>query len=203
MRRVAAELGAGTMTLYHYVRTKDELVALMDNAIMGELLIPDDELPSDWREALTLIARRTRDALVRHPWTLEAMGAAQIGPNGLRHIEQSVTAVSGLEVDDVTRFELINLVDEYVFGHVIRGGRPNRADPEARAEWLERASAYIEEQVETGDYPHLQAMLPEGGMVEFWERLEKADTEDGRFERGLARLLDGVEVELERRRKRA
>ena len=46
------------MTLYHYVRTKDELVALMDNAIMGEVLIPDGELPSDWREALRLIARR-------------------------------------------------------------------------------------------------------------------------------------------------
>jgi AcrR family transcriptional regulator len=28
MRRVATELGAGTMTLYHYVRTKDDLVAL-------------------------------------------------------------------------------------------------------------------------------------------------------------------------------
>jgi crotonobetainyl-CoA:carnitine CoA-transferase CaiB-like acyl-CoA transferase len=28
MRRVASELGAGTMTLYHYVRTKAELFAL-------------------------------------------------------------------------------------------------------------------------------------------------------------------------------
>ena len=28
MRRIAAELGAGTMTLYHYVRNKDELYAL-------------------------------------------------------------------------------------------------------------------------------------------------------------------------------
>src|SRR5262249_24800905 len=34
MRRVAAELQAGTMTIYHYVRTKDELLALVDNAIM-------------------------------------------------------------------------------------------------------------------------------------------------------------------------
>ena len=49
MRRVAAELGAGTMTLYHYVRTKDELLALVDNAIMGELVIPADELPAGWR----------------------------------------------------------------------------------------------------------------------------------------------------------
>ena len=30
MRRLAAELGAGTMTLYHYVHTKDELLALVD-----------------------------------------------------------------------------------------------------------------------------------------------------------------------------
>lgn len=29
MREVAGRLGAGTMTLYHYVRTKDDLVALM------------------------------------------------------------------------------------------------------------------------------------------------------------------------------
>ena len=41
MRRVAQELGAGTMTLYHYVRTKDELITLMVDAMMGELLVPD------------------------------------------------------------------------------------------------------------------------------------------------------------------
>src|SRR5262245_27967501 len=29
MRRLAVELDAGTMTLYHYVRTKDELLALV------------------------------------------------------------------------------------------------------------------------------------------------------------------------------
>src|SRR5262245_11406058 len=31
MRRVAERLGAGTMTLYHYVRNKEELVALMSD----------------------------------------------------------------------------------------------------------------------------------------------------------------------------
>src|SRR5262249_15810386 len=61
MRRVASELGAGTMTLYHYVRTKDELLALVDNAVMGELLIPEGEVPAGWREGMRQIARRTRD----------------------------------------------------------------------------------------------------------------------------------------------
>ena len=49
MRRLAAELDAGTMTLYHYVQTKDELLTLVNDAVMGELLIPADELPTDWR----------------------------------------------------------------------------------------------------------------------------------------------------------
>src|SRR6187200_555611 len=56
MRRIAGELRAGTMTLYHYVRDKGELLSLMDDAVMGEVLVPDDELSADWREALTAIA---------------------------------------------------------------------------------------------------------------------------------------------------
>src|ERR1700759_1514511 len=70
MRRVAAELDAGTMTLYHYVRDKQDLVALMDDALMAELLLPAAELPSHWYDALGAIARRTRSALVAHPWAL-------------------------------------------------------------------------------------------------------------------------------------
>src|SRR5271163_4622157 len=55
MRRMASELGVGTMTLYYYVRTKDELLSLMHNALAGELLVPGGELPSEWRSALELI----------------------------------------------------------------------------------------------------------------------------------------------------
>ena len=199
MRRVAAELGAGTMTLYHYVRTKDELVALMDNAIVGELLIPDGELPTDWREALTLIAGRTRDAFARHPWALDAMRGGGIGPNGIRHMEQSVGAVAELDLDDVTRFEIITLIDDYVFGYAMRRRSPGPGEPEAREEWLNRAGAYIEEQVAAGDFPHLRAMMPEAGMSAFWEQLEEADFEEGRFERGLERLLDGIALSVERK----
>ncbi len=47
MRRVAQELDVGTMSLYYYVKTKDDLVAVMDDALMGEVLLPS--LPKDWR----------------------------------------------------------------------------------------------------------------------------------------------------------
>jgi hypothetical protein len=47
------------MTLYHYLRTKDDLLALMDDAIIGEALVPEGEVPSGWRQGLALIARRS------------------------------------------------------------------------------------------------------------------------------------------------
>ena len=43
MRRLATELDAGTMTLYHYVRTKDELLTLAVDEVMCEVVLgPDD-----------------------------------------------------------------------------------------------------------------------------------------------------------------
>ena len=60
MKRIAAELGAATMTLYYYVRNKSDVVALMQDAILADLLIPDADLRGGWRDAFTAIARRTR-----------------------------------------------------------------------------------------------------------------------------------------------
>jgi AcrR family transcriptional regulator len=200
MRRVASELRAGTMTLYHYVRTKDDLISLMDDALMGELLVPDDELPSDWREALALIAGRSRAAFVRHPWAIDAMRAARLGPNGMRHFEQSVAAVSGLDLDPVEKLEIITMVDDYVFGYTIREASPSPEEAEARAEWTRLAIAYIEEQLETGDFPHIRSLIPEEGVGAAFQMIESAFTGEARFERGLVRLLDGIELDLELRR---
>src|SRR5437868_14542051 len=111
MRRVAHQLGAGTMTLYHYVRNKDELITLMVDAVMGEVLVPEDELAAEWRLALTQIALRSRDAFRRHRWTLDRLGDGRPGPNGMRHFEQSLQAVSGADLSDEEKFELIGLVD--------------------------------------------------------------------------------------------
>ena len=33
------------MTLYHYVHSEDDLIALMEDAIMGELLVPTASCP--------------------------------------------------------------------------------------------------------------------------------------------------------------
>src|SRR3954451_5809377 len=71
MRRIAAELDSGTMTLYHYVRTKDELLTLVMDSLMAELIVPPEQMPSEWREAMMMIAHRSRSMIQRHPWILD------------------------------------------------------------------------------------------------------------------------------------
>src|SRR5262245_55478356 len=87
MRRIASDLDPGTRTLYHYVRTKDELLSLVVDAVMGEIVVPDDEFPDAWRAAVTTIADRTRAALVRHPWILDITDDPPVGPNNVRHFD--------------------------------------------------------------------------------------------------------------------
>jgi hypothetical protein len=55
--------------------------------------------------------------------------------------------------------------------------------------------ASIDAQLETGEYPHIRAMFA-ADPGETWLRLAEATLDPFRFERGLERLLDGIEHAL-------
>ena len=200
MRRIARELGAGTMSLYHYVRSKDELLALMWDTVMGEIIVSDGELSGDWRNALTKIARATRTAFKKHPWIFEAMGEpAQSGPSGLKHFEQSLAAVSGLKVPQQERLELVGLVDDYVFGFALREVLQATYDAEGDPNMAESGMAFFESQLATGEYPNVSKLF-RGDLREAMERVMETFSgdraNDRRFERGLKILFDGFEKKL-------
>jgi AcrR family transcriptional regulator len=203
MRRVAAELGAGTMTLYHYVRNKGELVSLMDDAIMGELIVAEDELPSGWREALTALAHRTRAAFERHPWAFTALRGAQGGPNGLRHFEQSLTATADTGLDLREQLAIISTIDDYVLGFVVRVGEMKASAADAR-ELVDSVPAHVVEYFDgllaTGEFPHVKELFGDRDLREAIRELIALFADEDRFDRGLQRVLDGIELELERRR---
>jgi len=201
MRRVATELGAGTMTLYHYVRSKADLLALMHDAIMGEQLVPPGELPGEWRAALTTVARRARATFRRHPWAVTGAaggGSGAGGPGALEHFEQSLAAVAGTGLPAAERIELIALVDDYVSGFVLKSDLEPGLEA-IPADAVPAIAAYFEEQLATGRYPHTAAVA--GPDADRWARLAEilaSSTADARFERGLALLLDGVEARIAR-----
>lgn len=194
MRRLAAELDAGTMTLYHYVRTKDELLSLVNDTVMGEVLVPPGELPRNWRTALTMIALRSRDAIRRHPWSLDIRDDPNPGPNGARHFDQSLQAVQDLDIPLGDKFELITAVDEYVFGFCFT----ERANFGAADMIPPHTIAYVEDLVQSGDYPAIAAIAETHTVVGAFEVLRRQATDPDRFSRNLARLLDGFEAGLPR-----
>ncbi len=197
MRRIAADLGAGTMTLYYYVRTKDELVALMDDAMMGEVLIPDGEFPSHWHDALTAVALHTWDVLMRHPWALHSLRNAAPGPNAMLQFEQSLAALAGTGLDAPGKFALLALVDDYVHGNVLRAAevRSARAAP-VDEEAVEAAVRFGQAQMATGRFPHTQALFDSDDPREVFPQLLGNLTERDRFRNGLAVLLEGVAIRM-------
>lgn len=196
MRHIAAELGAGTMTLYHYVRTKDELLTLVVDAVMGEIVLPDDQpLPEDWRAAMTLIAHSSRASLQRHPWILDITDDPPFGPNSVRHFDQTLAAVSSLDIPLIEKLDIVTCIDEYVFGHCLHQRNNVSVDEEIMDEEL---VGYVERLVHSGEYPQLLALAQEHGLDEIWEQISAHQRDDARFDRNLQRLLDGIEAGLAR-----
>jgi AcrR family transcriptional regulator len=190
MRRVAQRLGAGTMTLYHYVRNKDELIALMSDAVMAEVVVPEDELADDWRTALTQIASRTRQAFSAHHWIFERMGDGRPGPSGMRHFEQSLHAVAPLGLSRNETFELIGTVDDYVFGYSLREVQEME---EHERGWPPEVLDFFKRELASGQYPLINDFFGEDIDSSF-DAVFEFLSQPGRFERGLNRLLDGIEA---------
>ena len=152
MRRVAQKLRVGTMTLYYYVRTKAELIAAMDDALMADLVAPS--LPGDWRKALTTIALRTRDVFIRHPWALASMQSAPPGVNAMRHMEQCLQVLSETGMTTQEKFTLLALIDDFVFGYALR---ETAGDPHVDVDWARKLLA-------SGAFPRLAEAFGEGRL---------------------------------------
>src|SRR5579863_9701630 len=88
MRKLAEELGTGAATLYWHVGSKDGLLDLVMDEIIGEGKVPDPD-PPRWQEQLKQLARDQRAAILRHPWVVRvSIGRIPMGPNALRYSER-------------------------------------------------------------------------------------------------------------------
>ena len=115
MRRLGDKLGAGAMTLYHYVANKEELLDAMIDLVFAEIELPPEE--TAWQSAMRRRSVSARRVLARHPWAIGLMGSrTSPGPANLRHHE-AVTAClrrAGFSVLMATHANW--LLDSYVYG---------------------------------------------------------------------------------------
>lgn len=119
MRRLATALGAGAMSLYHYVASRDELLDAMVDVVFGEIEPPTRE--GDWQAAMRRSALSTRQALARHPWAIALMESRTTpGPTNLRHREAFTACLraAGFSVIHATHANW--LLNSYVYGHALQ-----------------------------------------------------------------------------------
>ncbi len=192
MRRLASELDVGTMSLYHYVRTKDEVLALMSDHVLGEVLVPEP-LADDWRDALAAIATASHATLTAHPWIFDTVDDPPLGPNGIRHFDQSMRAASGSGLDYEQRLELLMAVDEYVFGHCLHRRR-NAGITEHSAEMTD----YLRTLIDSDSLPAVEQMVADLGLVRAVATVDRVVNAPHRFQRGLRALLDGFAAGITR-----
>jgi AcrR family transcriptional regulator len=194
MRRLAGELGVGAMTLYTHVPGKGELVDLMHDAVLGEVY---PEPPAGgWRDRLAGVARANWDLYVRHPWAA-SVGAGRpiLGPNLMRKYELELTAVDGLGLSEVEMELVLTLVGGFVRGTV--GGLHEKAAAERDSgltedEWWAATEPHVDKVFDPERFPTAARVGPVAGPELGGYSPERS------FEFGLARLLDGIAVLVER-----
>src|SRR5215469_13076146 len=84
MRRIAEELNTGAASLYWHVGSKDGLLDLIFDQVIGEVEVSEPE-PQRWEEQLREVARAVRAAILRHRDIVRlSIGRTPMGPNALR-----------------------------------------------------------------------------------------------------------------------
>jgi AcrR family transcriptional regulator len=119
MRRLAGALGAGAMSLYHYVANKDELLDAMIDIVFEEIELPPEE--TDWQSAMRQRSVSAREVLARHPWAIVLMESRRTpGPANLRHREAVIACLRTAGFSVVMATHANWLIDSYVYGYALQ-----------------------------------------------------------------------------------
>ncbi|MBT2585318.1 TetR/AcrR family transcriptional regulator [Arthrobacter sp. ISL-95] len=157
IRRVAASIGAGAASLYRYVKSHDELVELMMDAVAGEYqLEADGEHP---RGRLLDLAHQGRDIMHRHPWLAPLLlTRPSMGPNSLRFLDAALAALAPVDLSGPAKLQIVAMMSAITSAFVqneLASLTSSGPDENASA----NRGQYIIDALQAGEYPHLAAAM--------------------------------------------
>lgn len=186
MRRVAADLGVGTMSLYRYVPGKEELLDLMIEHVSA---VPEDaRLGDDWRTSMETLGRAMWELYTTHRWLpLVDQARPLLGPNGLRGLEVALAGLVGTGLSGQEQVGLVRVID--AFAQSAARTHNSAATAEQLTGLSNEEFWRVQEPVfgaamRSGDFPHLASLVDESFEMEG----------ELFFELGLRLLLDGAGV---------
>lgn len=178
MRRLAEDVGVGTMTVYVHFRNKEEVLdAAIDTAASGVDLTTTGE----WRERLEQLITIVLEAIEAHAALVAVrLQRPVVRPEAMRFGEEGMTILRGAGLGAADAANTFRLLFTFVFGYAALS--PSNHVAEARRR-TDVAIAGLDE----ADFPHLHA-----ARDEFVASVAGREV----FQFGLACLLDGIEARL-------
>lgn len=167
MRKLAAHLDAGVMSLYWHVKNKDDLLALALDAVL-EYRAPDRADAAPQAQLLGLL-EDWRAVMLAHPWSAALLPSRALGPSILERLEHLGRILSSAGVADEDLNAAIWSLWNYVMGATITRTSFNLPPSPP----------------DQGSPQHPHATIDRAGLL-------AEDDWDGVFRRGVSFLWDGI-----------
>ncbi|MEW2357145.1 TetR/AcrR family transcriptional regulator C-terminal domain-containing protein [Spirillospora sp. NPDC029432] len=181
MRKIAAELGVGVMSLYNHVPNKDALLEAVAESVLAGLDVPEAEANPgrDWRLNARAMVGAFRATARRHPRSMHLVLTGRSGQLfGRRTAERALALFEAAGFDAATSVRALRALMSYVMGaQMMEGGalRMPHGLPSGNAD------ALLE--VDPGEIPHVIALADELVL----------DDHEADFECGLEMLLAALD----------
>lgn len=167
MRKLAAHLDAGVMSLYWHVKNKDDLLALALDAVL-EYRAPDRADAAPQAQLLGLL-EDWRAVMLAHPWSAALLPSRALGPSILDRLEHLGRILSSAGVADEDLNAAIWSLWNYVMGATITRTSFNLPPSPP----------------DQGSPQHPHTTIDRAGLL-------AEDDWDGVFRRGVSFLWDGI-----------
>lgn len=182
MRRLAAELGVGPMSLYYHVPDKSALEDLILDAVLGEVDFSGDDPTLDAEERAVRLGQELRAALLAHPHTVPiTLSRSARTPGQLRPVEAMLGILYDLGLQPTDAIAAVDVVGQFVFGTTL--SYVNHIAQEEQATSLSETGG--DSGLNPEDFPHLTRALQEADYLG-WDEM---------FDRGLRALVRGLIVD--------
>ncbi|MCX5064471.1 TetR/AcrR family transcriptional regulator [Micromonospora lupini] len=110
MRAVASALGTGAGSLYRYLSSRDDLLDLMTDRVVGELR-PYPSARGDWLDEMLLVARQQLGLYRAHPWLVEVIQRPSgVGPESLAWFDNCIRILQPVRCAVSAKFEAIAML---------------------------------------------------------------------------------------------
>lgn len=189
MAKVAERLGFTTMSLYRYVKSKDELLILM--ADVANNTEPPAGAGRPWRDAATDWVTGVFTTYRNHPWLFQvSLTGPPASPSQLVWMEAGLRSLAEVDVHIGFKLQIIQLLHGYARGEAQLSTDLSHLDPASDT------SVRYGDILRTVVDPVTQPMLTELVHSGIFDAPTTTYDDEVDFGFGLTTILDGVEEQI-------